>query len=348
MNLLKKLLSLIIVFILLLPTIQRSAYASPSATQNPVKIGVFLLDPNELFLSSFKESLENIQKENENKVQFTFFDSKRNQGIQDDNINKALNENFDLFVIEPVTFKINELNDIFNMIAQKNIQLILLTSPNIELSNFVKGYSRTIIIGGDDEQSGILQGKVLADMWNINEKTIDHNKDNIMQYIMLKGPASDPATTARSKYSIKTLNESGIKTQDLSSNFCNWDKTCARDTISSLFLGYNDKIELIIANNDEMAIGAVEALQKYGYNKGDNSKYIPVVGIGGLPEAKELIKQGAMAGTIIQDPRDYANAVYTVGMNIVSGTDPLNGTNYKFDDTGNTIRIPYYPYTNSK
>ena len=118
MNILKKLLSLIIVFILLLHTIQRNAYASPSATQNPVKIGVFLLDTNELFLSLFKESLENIQKENENKVQFTFFDSKRNQGIQNDNIIKALNKNFDLFVIEPVTFEIEELKDIFNMIVQ--------------------------------------------------------------------------------------------------------------------------------------------------------------------------------------------------------------------------------------
>ena len=344
MNILKKLLSLIIVFILLLHTIQSSAYTSPSATQNPVKIGVFLLDSNELFLSHFKESLENIQKEN--KVQFTFFDSKRNQGIQNDSIIKALNENFDLFVIEPVTFKIEELKDIFNTIEQKNIPFTLLTSPDRQLSNFIRGYPRTIIIGGDDEQSGILQGKVLADMWNTNKKTIDHNKDNIMQYIMLKGPVNDPATTARSKYCIQALNESGIKTQDISSNFCNWDKTCARDAISSLFLRYSDTIELIIASNDEMAIGAIEALQKYGYNKGDNSKYIPVVGIRGLPEAKELIKQGAMAGTIIQDPRDYANAVYTVGMNLVSDANPLNGTNYKFDDTGNTIRIPYYSYTN--
>ena len=345
MNILKKLLSLIIVFILLLHTIQRNAYASSSATQNPVKIGVFLLDTNELFLSLFKENLENIQKENENKVQFTFFDSKRNQGIENDNIIKALNENFDLFIIEPVTFKIEELKDIFNMIANRNIPLILLTSPNKKLSNFVKGYSKTIIIGGEDEQSGILQGEVVADVWNTNKKTIDHNKDNIMQYIMLKGPVNDPATTARSKYCIQALNESGIKTEELSSRFCDWDKECARDAISSFFLGYNDKIEFIIASNDEMALGAIEALQKYGYNKGDNSKHIPVIGIGGLTEVKELINQGVMAGTIIQDPHDYAIAVYTVGMNLVSGINPLNGTNYTFADAGNTIKIPYYPYT---
>ena len=115
-------------------------------------------------------------------------------------------------------------------------------------------------------------------------------------------------------------------------------------TIESAFLTLNDKIEAIISNNDDMAIGAIEALQKYGFNKGDNSKYIPVVGVGALPEAKELINQGIMTGTVIQDPRAHANAIYAVGMNLVSGNDPLDGTNYKFDETGITIKIPYYEY----
>jgi methyl-galactoside transport system substrate-binding protein len=53
-------------------------------------------------------------------------------------------------------------------------------------------------------------------------------------------------------------------------------------------------MEAMISNNDEMAIGAIEALQKYGFNKGVNSKSIPVIGIGGSPEAKELINKGFM------------------------------------------------------
>ena len=72
-----------------------------------------------------------------------------------------------------------------------------------------------------------------------------------------------------------------------------------KTALNQLFLTLDDKIEAIISNNDEMAIGAIEALQKYGFNKGGNSKYIPVVGVGGLPEAKELINQGVMTGTVI-------------------------------------------------
>jgi methyl-galactoside transport system substrate-binding protein len=93
-----------------------------------------------------------------------------------------------------------------------------------------------------------------------------------------------------------------------------------------------------------MAIGAIEALQKYGFNKGDNSKYIPVVGVGGSPVAKELINQSIMTGTVVEDLRTQANAIYTVGINLVSGNNPLDGTNFKFDETGITIKVPYYEY----
>lgn len=51
-----------------------------------------------------------------------------------------------------------------------------------------------------------------------------------------------------------------------------WDTEVARTTVEALFLGYGSKIEAIISNDDSMAIGAIEALQKYGYNTGDKSK----------------------------------------------------------------------------
>jgi methyl-galactoside transport system substrate-binding protein len=162
---------------------------------------------------------------------------------------------------------------------------------------------------------------------------------------MLNGGINKPPAIARTKYSIQALNDAGIKTQELSLNSCNWNQECARETIESLYLTYSNKIEAIIANNDAMAIGAIEALQKYGFNKGDKSKYIPVVGVDGLPEAKELIKEGIMAGTVSQDTRLGAEAIYTIGMNLISGNTPLHGTNYKFDQTENTIRLPYYEYT---
>ncbi len=347
MKLLKKTLSFFIISILLFHCIKFPAYASPNTTaQSPVRVAVFLNSFNDPFISDVKKSLEDIQKENENKVQFTFYDADSNQVIQNESISKALNpKKFDLFVINLVSNKIGDIEGTLNKIFQSNMPLILHLSPSMEFENYIKPYGKAVIIGSDEKQAGTLQGKILVNAWNANKETIDKNQDNVMQYVMLKGPADSISTIFRTKYSIEAINDSGIKTQELLSVNCDWNEECARTTIESALLTLNDKIEAIISNNDAMAIGAIEALQKYEFNKGENSKYIPVVGVDALPKAKELINQGIMAGTVVQDPRALADAIYAIGINLALNVSPLSGTNYKFDEIGNTVKLPYAEYT---
>ena len=65
-----------------------------------------------------------------------------------------------------------------------------------------------------------------------------------------------------------------------------------------------NKIEVVIANNDAMAMGAVEAL------KAHNKASIPVFGVDALPEALALVKSGAMAGTVLNDADNRAKATF--------------------------------------
>lgn len=343
MNILKKTLLLIIISMLFLSSIKITIYADTD-NKIPAKVAVFLNNFNDPFISDVKKDLEDIQKENGNKVQFTFFDANSNQVIQNESITQALDKNFDLFVVNLVSGKVSDIESTFNKIFQKNIPLILHLAPSPEFANFIKSYGKAVIIGSDEEQAGTLQGKILSNLWNSHKETIDKNKDNILQYVMLKGPPDSISTIFRTKYSIRAINDSGIKTQELSSVFCSWNEECAKTAIKSIFLGYNDKIEAIISNNDAMAIGAVKALQEYGLNKGNNSEYIPIVGVDALPEAKELIKKGMMTSTVMQDSHALADAIYTIGTNMISDTYPLSGTDYKFDETGITIKLPYHEY----
>lgn len=111
--------------------------------------------------------------------------------------------------------------------------------------------------------------------------------------------------------------------------------------METLYLQYGRNIEVIIANNDEMAIGAIQALQEYGYNKGDSTRMIPIVGVDAIPEAQELIEQGIMTGTVLQDAKAMAEVTYSMGMNLVEGKKPLDNIPYEFDSTGVAVRIPY-------
>jgi methyl-galactoside transport system substrate-binding protein len=179
---------------------------------------------------------------------------------------------------------------------------------------------------------------------NNDRKSIDRNNDGILQYIMLQGERSSIEAQERTQYSISTINNAGIKTEQLALSVNDWKRDLAKEAVNQLFLQYNNRVEAIIANNDEMAIGAIEALQSYGYNNGDKTKTIPVVGVDATLEAQELIKKGYMAGSVIQDPAEMAKAIYAVGLNIYQGNEPLYGTEYNSDETGVALRLPYKGY----
>jgi methyl-galactoside transport system substrate-binding protein len=218
--------------------------------------------------------------------------------------------------------------------------IIFHREPYGKQKDAVKSYQRAIFIRTDPAEGGVLQGELLIDLWNKNKVSIDKNRDGIMQYIMLKGRSVDLHEIGRTQNSILTVSNAGIKTQEFSSR----DEEQAKIITEALFLKYGDKIEVIIANNDAMAIGAIKVLQSHGYNLGDKQKTITVTGVDGIPEAIELINKGFMAGTVIQDAKGVAKALYLCGINLVEHKNPIEGTKYKFDNTGVSIRIPYRLY----
>lgn len=196
-------------------------------------------------------------------------------------------------------------------------------------------------------ESGYLEGKLVVDAWNSDKSNIDKNKDGILQYVMLQASNNLPIAVTRTKNAISTINNAGIKTEELALVNASFNKELAKESVKSLFLKYSNNIEAIISNNDSMALGVIEALQTYGYNKGDKSKNIIVVGIDRTKEAKDLIDKGFMTGTVGHEPRTIAETIYNVGLNLFSGKDPLEGTNYKSEDNGIEVRIPSEEYKKS-
>ncbi|MDS0525957.1 galactose ABC transporter substrate-binding protein [Clostridium sp. SHJSY1] len=345
----KSILAFIIIFNIL--TIQSICFA-PKAIENslniravrPLNVGVLLYSFDDIFLSLIKKNLEDIQRENESQINFTFFDAKSNSAIQLENVDRVIQGNYDFLVLSMFTVKKDVIDDSLIRLKQKNIPVIFLASNIPQTNSFITN-NKAFILNTDPIEQGTMQGKLIVDEWNLNKKSMDKNKDDILQYILIKGRTDSIYTTTRSKYSIDAINNSGIKTQELVSVVSDWSRELAKNTISSLFLKYGNKIEAIIANNDAMAIGAIEALQQYGYNKGDKSKTIPVFGIDAIPEAKDLIKKGYMAGSIFQDPQPIAKAIYDVGRNLVADEIPIEGTNLKLNDKEIIVPLVFKPYT---
>ena len=89
------------------------------------------------------------------------------------------------------------------------------------------------------------------------------------------------------------------------------------------------------------------ALAQAGYNTGDaDAKVIPVFGVDAVDAAKELIKEGRMTGTVLQDAVGMAEATAQIAANLIAGNPKFDGLDEKVvivDDW--FVQIPYAPYT---
>lgn len=344
MKILKRILSSITIIFLMnfmLSYYSKKAVSIVSPETSPIKVSVFLFDSADDFISAIRQNLDDIQKENLGKVEYTFYDGKSDQSVQDKDINKVLNEGTDLILLNIVDRAYAP--KVINRIKERNIPVILFNREPLTPVP-IQSYNRALFIGADGKLAGNLQGKMLVNTWNESKRYIDKNKDGIMQYVMLQGQGDNTEAIERTKYSVLTIEEAGIKTQQVALEICNWREDLAYNVTKSLFSKYKDLIEVIIANDDTMAIGAVKALQEYEYNLGDKSNTIPIVGIDVKPQAKEFIEKGAMLGSVYQEPKAYAEALYACGMNLINFKSPIEGTKYTLDDTLVSIRIPHTDY----
>ena len=172
-------------------------------------------------------------------------------------------------------------------------------------------------VGCDAEQSGVMQGEIAADYIK-NHPEVDKNQDGKIQYILLEGEAGHQDAISRTDYSVKTLLEQEINLEKLSYQFADWNRGQAENRMSRLIEQYGEKIELVISNNDEMALGAVAACQKAGY---DCQDWPVIFGIDGLDDALEAIKTGKMQGTVYNDKEDQAMELAKLSVEIVCGKD---------------------------
>ncbi len=193
-------------------------------------------------------------------------------------------------------------------------------------------YDKAYYVGTDSKESGIIQGDLIAQAWKANPAW-DKNGDGVLQYVMLKGEPGHPDAEARTTYSVQTINENGIKTEELHMDTGMWDTAMAKDKMDAWLSGPNgSKIEVVIANNDGMAMGAVEALRGAGVK-------LPVYGVDALAEALALVKSGDMAGTVLNDAESQAKATFELSRNLADGKQPAEGTRWQV--VNKIVRVPY-------
>jgi methyl-galactoside transport system substrate-binding protein len=209
-------------------------------------------------------------------------------------------------------------------------------------------YADAYYVGAKAQQSGAYEGEIVADYWKANPGA-DKNKDGKLQYVMLLGDPANTDAKYRTEFSIKAVETAGIKVDNLAEDTAMWQTGEAQNKMQAWLSKFGDKIEAVFANNDAMAIGAINALKAAGYFSG--RKYMPVVGVDAIPEALDALAQGTLLGTVLNDADKQGKAVFDLAYALAQGkpalTDvaPLADAMNKVDPKGKYIWVPYVKVT---
>ena len=297
-------------------------------------IGVTIYRFDDNFMSFVRRAIETRASGN---AELILNDSQNNQATQNEQVDLMISRGVNALAINLVDPQ--AAASIISKAQAANLPVIFFNKePNFADLN---SYDQAWYVGTTSAESGIMQGQLAADAWKANPEW-DKNGDGKIQYVLLKGEPGHPDAEARTQYVIEELISQGIEVEELELQTGMWDSIRGKELMDAWLAKHGDNIEFVIANNDAMALGAIQSLRAEGYFTGD--KYMPVVGVDAIPDALEQIKEGIMLGTVLNDAKNQGAATFDLALNAARGLDPLTDTNWTLDEN-KAVRVPYVPIT---
>ena len=200
-----------------------------------------------------------------------------------------------------------------------NVPLIFFNREPVEED--LMRWDKVFYVGSDAEQSGLLQGGIVRDVWKADRGLIDRNGDGLLQYVMLEGEPGHQDTLLRTENSIKALTKAWVPVEKLANDSANWQRGQAHTRMAQWLKQIGQQVEVVFANNDDMALGAIDAC----FEAGMSEDQLPfVVGVDATPPALEAIAEGTLKGTVRNNASAQASAMLDLACALSAG-EGLNG-----------------------
>ena len=276
-----------------------------------LKYGIAVYNGNDVFLSTIVSELEQLAKlAAEQIVKIDVSDGRGLQQEQNEQVERYITLGYDVLLVNLVDR--TNASYLIDKAVEAGIPLIFFNREPVEED--ILRDEGIYYVGSDAKESAILQGKIILDAYFSNPKLIDKNGDGQIDYFMLEGEAGHQDTIIRTEYSIKTLEDNGILMKKVAGFTANFDRSQAAALLERWLDGNSfDTIELIISNNDTMALGALDTLEKR------QLPLVPIVGIDGVLEGLNAVDRGKMLGTSVSDSKLYAKELFQLAYLLAKG-----------------------------
>ena len=326
--------------------------------KNDGEVAVFYYTFSDTYISGVRSAMDKLLKDGN--VRTNSYDANGNQTTQTEQIQTAIAKGASALAVNVVDTGSNDAAmHIIGLAKEKDIPVIFFNRSVDEA--VVNSYDKCVFIGTDYEMAGRLQGEMIGNYLIDNYDSVDLNGDGVISYVMFKGQEGNMEAIARTRFGVEDCNvileangypelmyyDSSNKNKYLVDQDGLWSSAAATNYMSTILAQYStssdNMVELVIANNDEMALGAISALQSAGFNTGKGTT-IPVFGVDATDAARSAIKNGYMTGTVKQDAVGMAETIMKVIQNFKNGEDKLSGIEEDNIVGSWKVNIPYAKY----
>ena len=299
-----------------------------SAEAKTYKVGVSIYQYTDNFMTLYRNEIEAYFKTLETddvKYEIIMADGKNDMAEQTNQVQNFITQGVDVIILNLV--QTSSADAVIDMIVAAEIPLVLINREPLaydadgntidEAYEGILDNAKVCYVGADARQSGTFQGKMVVDLPDHG----DINGDGKISYIMIEGDPENIDAQYRTEFSVKALTDAGYEVECLDDQVGNWDQTKGQELCANALTKFGDKIEVVFCNNDGMALGASTAILTASRKVGED---IYLLGVDALPEAIDLIRDGDMTGTVLNDHIGQSHAAVDVAVKLLNGEDIQN------------------------
>lgn len=279
-----------------------------------IYVGVTYYNQTDTYLGELLNCLKKEWKERESEkvdITVTVREAAGSQRTQDDQVKEMLDAGCNVLCVNLVDRA--SASEIIDLAREKDVPVIFFNREPV--AEDLRQWEKLYYVGADARQSGSLQGELAADLIWENVQ-IDRNRDGKIQYVVLEGEPGHQDTIIRTENAVDTMKSKGIELEKLSYGIANWNRVQAQNRMEQMIGQHQNDIELVLANNDAMALGAIDAYKKLNYTEST----LPVfLGIDGTAEGLQAVRDGSMYATVYNDKEKQAEVIAELAVSLSLG-----------------------------
>ena len=280
-----------------------------------VKIALLMRNMDEQFLKDYSDNVKKLAAEKG--VELNVQDARSDSATQLTQLETLLNQGFKHFVIVPC---VTELSEQFNQLIQDKGGSAAYSNIQPTVASLKVG--KTFFYASSPEfVGGSYQGRLIADYFDQNPAKAPNKAVNM---ILINGQLGHPAQVNRRAGLLAELQNRGYTVNIVAEDTANWTPDQANEKMNAWIASFRDQFNVVAAQNDGMALGAVQSLIQNGLVKDDTSDgtrlTVPVLGIDATGDAIASMKRNELYATVLQDAVGQSAAAFDVIYQNAAGT----------------------------